>query len=77
LRANRRSYPLRPGSFMKIVQTDRCERLRSLLLDGASRHDWPKRKRALGMLPRASRFLALQALHAGREADYATSGADA
>src|SRR5262249_27770952 len=24
LRANRRSYPVRPGSFMKIVQTDRC-----------------------------------------------------
>jgi hypothetical protein len=62
LRANRRSCPVRPGSFMKIVQTDRCERLRDLLRDGASRHDRPPRKPSRGMLPRASRFLALQAL---------------
>jgi len=64
LRANRRSYPVRPGSFMKIVQTDRCERLRGLLLVAASRHDRPARKPARGMplLPRASRYLALQAL---------------
>ena len=62
--ANRRSYPVRPGSFMKIVQTDRCERLRELLLVAASRHDRPARKPARGMppLPRASRYLALQAL---------------
>ncbi|HTO81642.1 MAG TPA: hypothetical protein VMQ73_05375 [Methylomirabilota bacterium] len=64
LRANRRSYPVRPGSFMKIVRTDRCERLRDLLLAGAARHDRAARKRARGMpaLPRASRYLALQAL---------------
>ncbi len=62
LRANTRSYPLQPGSFMRIVRTDRCERLHDLLLDGASRYDCPTRSPAPGMFPRASRFLALQAL---------------
>ncbi len=62
LRANTRSYPLQPGSFMRIVRTDRCERLHDLLLDGASRYDRPTRRPAPGIVPRASRFLAFQAL---------------
>jgi hypothetical protein len=62
LRANRRSHPLRPGSFMSIVRTDRRERLHDLLLNGASCYDRPARGPAPGIVPRASRFLALQAL---------------
>jgi hypothetical protein len=62
LRANRRSCPVRPGSFMKIVPFDRCERLRDLLQDGAARHGRPTRRPIRGTLPRASRFLALQAV---------------
>jgi hypothetical protein len=65
LRAKTRTYPVQPGSFMKIVRTDRCVRLHDLLLDGASRYDRPARRPALGMLPRASRFLALQAVQPG------------
>jgi hypothetical protein len=66
LRANMRRLPLQPGSFMKIVSTDRRMRLHGLLLENA-----PRRARAraasdpkplLGVFPRASRFLALQAL---------------
>ena len=62
VRANRRSCPLRPGSFMKVVRTDRRERLHSLLLDGSLRFDRPLLKPVPGTLPRACRFLALQAL---------------
>jgi hypothetical protein len=63
LGANRRSDPLRPGSFMKIVHTDKWERLHTLLQDGASRRDRATRRPAPDMIPRASRFLALQVLH--------------
>jgi len=62
LRSNKRSYPLQPGSFMKIISADRCERLRGLLLDGGSRYERTNRRPAPGIVPRASRFLALQAL---------------
>jgi hypothetical protein len=61
LSANRRSDPLQPGSFMKIVHTDKLERLHNLLQKGASRCDPPTR-RAPDVIPRASRFLALQVL---------------
>jgi hypothetical protein len=61
VRANRRSCPLRPGNFMKIVRTDRRERLHSLLLDGSLRFGRPLPRPAPGTVPRASRFLALQA----------------
>jgi hypothetical protein len=64
LRAHRRvSHPLQPGSFMKIVGTDRRERLHDVLLDGtAHRRRLPAPTPARYGLPRASRFLALQAL---------------
>jgi hypothetical protein len=61
LSANRRSDPLQPGSFMKIVHTDKLERLHNLLQKGASRCDPPTR-RAPDVIRRASRFLALQVL---------------
>jgi hypothetical protein len=62
LSANRRSDPLQPGSFMKIVHTDKWERLHDLLQDGASRYDRPTRRPAPDIIPRTSRFLALQLL---------------
>lgn len=62
VRANRRSCPLRPGTFMKIVRMDRRERLHSLLLDGSLRLDRPLPRPASGGIPRPFRFLALQAL---------------
>jgi len=60
--ANRRSCPLRPGTFMKIVGTGRRERVHSLLLDGSLRCDRSLCRPAPGAASRASRFLALQAL---------------
>ncbi len=62
MRANTRSCPLQPGSFMRIVGANRCEQLYDLLLDGASRYKRSTRRPAHGLFPRASRFLALQAL---------------
>lgn len=62
LRASTRSHPLQPGSFMRIVRTDRYKGLHDLLLNGASRSDRTPRRPAPGIFPRASRFLALQAL---------------
>jgi len=61
LRANRRSNPVRPGSFMKIVPTERCERLRRLLSAAAALRG-PAGEHGRSVLPRPSRFLALQAL---------------
>ena len=64
LRANRRvSHPLQPGSFMKIVGIGRREQLHDVLLEGTARlRRRPSAKPALPTLPRASRFLALQAV---------------
>jgi hypothetical protein len=62
LRANRRSHPLQPGSFMRIVRTGQRAQLHDALLEGAGRRERGPRRPAVGVLPRASRFLALQAL---------------
>ena len=62
LRANRRSCQLQPGSFMSIVRTGRCRRLHNLLMKDDPSYDRPRRRPMLGILPRASRFLALQAI---------------
>ncbi|MGE0118769.1 MAG: hypothetical protein AB7S71_13400 [Dongiaceae bacterium] len=62
LRANLRSHPLQPGSFMRIVRTSQRARLHDSLLEGAGRRERGPRRPAVGVLPRASRFLALQAL---------------
>jgi hypothetical protein len=62
LRANMRSYPLQPGSFMRIVRTSQRAQLHDSLLEGAGRRERGPRRPAVGVLPRASRFLALQAL---------------
>ncbi len=63
LRANRRaSHPLQPGSFMRIVRTSQREQLHDVLLEAAAIEDRRFRKPALGIFPRAARFLALQAL---------------
>src|SRR5262249_37531269 len=61
-RANTRSHPPQPGSFIRIVRTDRRAWLHDLLRGDASRRDHPTRRPAPGITPRASRFLALQAL---------------
>jgi hypothetical protein len=67
LRAHRRiSHPLQPGSFMKIVGTDRREQLHDVLVEGTERRRRQAAPRpAMYALPRASRFLALQALELG------------
>jgi hypothetical protein len=62
LSANRRSDPLQPGSFLKIVRTDKGGRLHDLLRAGTWRYDRPTRRPAPDIIPRASRFLALQRL---------------
>jgi hypothetical protein len=63
LRANRRSnHPLQPGSFLRIVGTSQRVRLHDMLRDGAPRHAAGARRPSLGVLPRSSRFLALQSM---------------
>jgi len=63
LRANRRlSHPLQPGSFMKIVGTDRRELLHETLMPPTSRRRSQPQRPSAPVMPRASRFLALQAI---------------
>ena len=63
LRAHRRfTHPLQPGSFMKIVGTDRREQLHEIVSPRAVRQRRQLPRPMIDALPRASRFLALQPL---------------
>jgi len=63
LRANlRSSHPLQPGSFMRIVRTSQRAQLHDLLRADAPRRAPATRRPSLGVLPRSSRFLALQSM---------------
>jgi hypothetical protein len=63
LRANRRSNrPLQPGSFIRIVGTSQRCRLHDMLRERAPRQGAGARRPSPGVLPRSSRFLALQSM---------------